>query len=98
MFGKAVIFVASLSIVNLGQVGWGQSQAPTSHLMMTPTQTVTFVGDFPCTDCSGSRFTLTLFPKGIFRSRLTRRAAASGKDESVFDLGRWVIAKNGTQL
>jgi uncharacterized lipoprotein YbaY len=73
-------------------------QASANSLSITPTQTVTFVGNLPCTDCSGARFTLTLFPEGIFRSRLTRRRTASGKDESVFDLGHWTIERNGTRL
>jgi len=58
----------------------------------------TFVGDLPCADCSGQRLTLTLRPGGIFLLRQTYVGVAAGKDEQVYELGRWVVPEDRTRL
>ena len=58
----------------------------------------TYAGDFPCADCEGTRFTVTLRSDGIFISRRTYLGAAEGKDESIYDLGRWSLEARGTRL
>jgi len=58
----------------------------------------TFVGDLPCADCSGQRLTLTLRPGGIFLLRQTYVGVAAGKDEQVYELGRWVVSEDRTRL
>ena len=58
----------------------------------------TFVGDLPCADCSGQRLTLTLRPGGIFLLRRTYVGVAAGKDEQVYELGRWVVSEDRTGL
>ncbi len=58
----------------------------------------TFVGDLPCADCSGQRLTVTLRPGGFFLLRQTYVGVAAGKDEHVYELGRWVISEDRTRL
>ncbi len=58
----------------------------------------TFVGDMPCADCSGQRLTLTLRPGGIFLLRQTYVGVAAGKDEQVYELGRWAFSEDRTGL
>ena len=58
----------------------------------------TFVGDLPCADCSGQRLTVTLRPGGIFLLRQTYVGVAAGKDEHIYELGRWVISGDRTGL
>jgi copper homeostasis protein (lipoprotein) len=58
----------------------------------------TFVGDLPCADCSGQRLTVTLRPGGIFLLRQTYIGVAAGKDEHVYELGRWVVSEDRTRL
>ena len=58
----------------------------------------TFAGDLPCADCSGQRLTLTLRPGGIFLLRQTYVGVAEGKDQHVFELGRWAVSEDRTRL
>lgn len=58
----------------------------------------TFAGDLPCADCSGQRLTLTLRPRGIFLLRQTYVGVAAGKDEHLYELGRWVVSEDRTRL
>ncbi len=58
----------------------------------------TFAGDFRSADCGGTRFTVTLRSDGMFLTRRTCLVTANGKDESIYDLGRWSLEASGTRL
>lgn len=58
----------------------------------------TFAGDLPCADCSGQQLTLTLRPGGIFLLRQAYVGVDAGKNENLYDLGRWVVSENLTRL
>lgn len=58
----------------------------------------TFTGDFPCADCGGTRFTVTLRADGIFLARRTYVGTVKGEDGSFYDLGRWSLEAGGTRL
>jgi len=58
------------------------------------TTPATFSGDWPCADCAGIRFTLTLRPDGIFLARTKYR----GKGKPFYDLGRWSLEDGGVRL
>jgi len=75
--------------VSTGAASAGQEIAPLP---------ATFAGDLPCADCSGQRLTLTLQPGGIFLLRQTYVGVAAGRDEQVYELGRWVIAEDRSRL
>jgi copper homeostasis protein (lipoprotein) len=55
-----------------------------------------FVGELPCADCPGIRYTLDIFPDKSFYLRLTYldRPAAKPFD----DIGRWTLSDDGSTL
>ena len=56
--------------------------------------TVTFAGDLPCADCEGIAHTLTLFPDGIFISRMVYK----GRANSFREIGNWSAEQGGKYL
>lgn len=74
-----------------------KSSAASAESGMAPLP-ATFAGDLPCADCSGQSLTLTLRPGGIFLLRQTYVGVAAGKDEQVYELGRWVVSENRSRL
>ncbi|MHB8078470.1 MAG: copper resistance protein NlpE [Candidatus Krumholzibacteriia bacterium] len=59
----------------------------------------TYVGVVPCADCPGIRWTLNLYPDGVFRQRLEYlERSENGRPARFDDGGRWALAANGEQL
>lgn len=58
-----------------------------------------FSGLLPCADCPGIRWTLDLFPDGVFFQRLEYLEASETEGTAVFDeIGRWVLSSDGEVL
>ncbi len=58
-----------------------------------------FSGLLPCADCPGIRWTLDLFPDGVFFQRLEYLEATETGGTAVFDeIGRWVLSPDGAVL
>lgn len=59
----------------------------------------TYAGDLPCSNCAGQRWTVTLFPDGLFRLRQVYVGAGpGGRDAVLFDLGRWLRDQDDTRV
>lgn len=92
---------AALLLLAVGCVHHGapapRPSAASAETGMVPLP-ATFAGDLPCADCSGQRLTLTLRPGGTFLLRQTYVGVAAGKDEQIYELGRWVNSENRSRL
>lgn len=74
--------------------GGGGTEAPATGRDVIGREPVTYSGEIPCADCPGRRMTLTLFTDSTFRLRETYVEARDGKDQTVYDLGRWARAQD----
>jgi len=59
----------------------------------------TYAGVVPCADCPGIRWTLNLYPDGVFRQRLEYlERSVDGRPARFDDSGRWTLEANGGLL
>lgn len=54
----------------------------------------TYSGALPCADCPGVRYTLNLFPDGVF----FLRTHYAEKDRSFYDIGKWTANRRNLHL
>jgi copper homeostasis protein (lipoprotein) len=102
---KTFLTVLVFGIFQCGllQAGAQQANAPKrppsgTGSPITVEVTTTFSSEIPCADCPGQRITVTLFPDKTFRMRTSSIGAAGGKDDSFYDLGRWIVEGEGKRL
>lgn len=59
----------------------------------------TYAGVVPCADCPGIRWTLNLYPDGVFRQRLEYlERSENGHPARFDDSGRWALSADGGVL
>jgi len=91
------VWVAALFLAFVAS-GRGSALAPQGTGRVEILAPATFAGEIPCADCSGIRLALTLRSDGVFLLRQTYLGAASGKDASFVDLGRWGTSDDGRKI
>lgn len=57
-----------------------------------------FLGELPCADCEGIRYTLNLFPDSVFFLRTTYRGKGKGEGDSFDDIGQWTLSADRNTL
>ena len=93
MWTVAALAMAAIvgGCVQLSGTGTGSPAAGRDVIGQEP---VTYSGEIPCADCPGQRVTVTLFTDRTFRLRRTYIGAKDGRDDTVYELGRWARAQD----